>query len=838
MSLIPLKIIKHNSTVIDYTAYGTQANYNFYGQTNTRVSYYPSAGVLIDSNNNGKFEYVFSVIDYPFNPIPLIAIGDENEQINLTKSLFPNGAPLTAHNSYIYYHDINADGFKDLIASEAGLDYPPWTGGKIGVAIWSGHYFTNISNLLPESTSRAYAIGIADLNMDGKTDIFIPAQGSKNINDSYILNYSNGNFTVLSNPINEYLSKNLNGHTAIQSADFNNDGFTDLLFTGDWLSRNNRIVYFNKNGADTNSINTLPAGPLGERAYEYGQNNLGITTIKEIISGPEVYSIVLDFNNDSKPDIFSLSTNTTYYPPNTYTGTNTFNNNDVAKEGGYVYGPLTFSALKNIDGTKFIPINNSNSNLGNIYYRNAFPFDINADGKLDVIGHFWTLDNPKKYGTTFFINDGLGNFTPLEAIDLFPELASSRYSKQVNNFSDVGWIVPIKIDNNLTGLQIITGANETGLFTIQKFTALEVQKIKVPTNSVASIKIIDRKDIQYINLSPENDYLTDTNNYYSTHKPTSTLQISLELISKNISELPTISAKANERFILNPTFINGKSPELQSINVDLSSINQLSSLELIFGGFKYIDQNNLSYGIIRKISFLGNEVSFTGAAFDNGFAFNSSVAQMNGNGTIKFSKNSLESANKDLSNISYAYSDVIDGDTGIDTSSYSGSATDYSIQRNESGTWSVYKFGLVNDLLVNIERLQFKDKFIAIDLNGNAGTTAKILGAIFGKDSVNNKNYVGIGIHFLDSGWIYDNLAELALDVAGPKTNDQIVSLLWANVIGTKPTAADKQPFIALLENGMTAGALVHLAADTSLNMANINLVGLVQTGIEYIPVS
>ena len=138
----------------------------------------------------------------------------------------------------------------------------------------------------------------------------------------------------------------------------------------------------------------------------------------------------------------------------------------------------------------------------------------------------------------------------------------------------------------------------------------------------------------------------------------------------------------------------------------------------------------------------------------------------------------------------------------------------------------------------NVERLIFSDKSIAIDINGNAGTTAKILGAVFGKESVSNKSYVGIGLNLLDAGWTYDNLAGLALDAAGATTKDQIVSLLWTNVIGTKPTAADKQPFIALLENGMTAGALAHLAADTSFNATNINLVGLAQTGIEYIPVS
>jgi hypothetical protein len=125
--------------------------------------------------------------------------------------------------------------------------------------------------------------------------------------------------------------------------------------------------------------------------------------------------------------------------------------------------------------------------------------------------------------------------------------------------------------------------------------------------------------------------------------------------------------------------------------------------------------------------------------------------------------------------------------------------------------------------LKNIDRIKFNDSFLAIDLSGNAGTTAKILGAVFGKESVSNKNYVGIGLSFLDAGWTYDNLAGLALDAAGAKTNDQIVSLLWTNVIGTKPTAADKAPFITLLENGMTAGALAHLAADTSFNTTKIN---------------
>ena len=183
--------------------------------------------------------------------------------------------------------------------------------------------------------------------------------------------------------------------------------------------------------------------------------------------------------------------------------------------------------------------------------------------------------------------------------------------------------------------------------------------------------------------------------------------------------------------------------------------------------------------------------------------------------------------------------DLIDGGLGTDTVVYSGPLVQYTV--NKSGSRYIVSEPTGSDgtdYLTNIERLKFKDKSIAIDLDGNAGTTAKILGAVFGKDAVNNKNYVGIGLNFLDTGWSYDNLAGLALEAAGAKTNDQIVSLLWTNVIGTKPTAADKASYIALLENGMTAGALAHLAADTSFNTTNINLVGLAQTGIEYIPVS
>ena len=83
----------------------------------------------------------------------------------------------------------------------------------------------------------------------------------------------------------------------------------------------------------------------------------------------------------------------------------------------------------------------------------------------------------------------------------------------------------------------------------------------------------------------------------------------------------------------------------------------------------------------------------------------------------------------------------------------------------------------------------------------------------------------------------YSDLGALALTAVGATTNDAIVSTLWLNVIGAPASAQDKAPFVKMLADGMKAGDLVVLAADTEFNTSKINLVGLAQTGIEYIPV-
>ena len=139
--------------------------------------------------------------------------------------------------------------------------------------------------------------------------------------------------------------------------------------------------------------------------------------------------------------------------------------------------------------------------------------------------------------------------------------------------------------------------------------------------------------------------------------------------------------------------------------------------------------------------------------------------------------------------------------------------------------------------LNDVQRVKLSDTTVALDVDGKAGDTAKLLGAVFGKDAVKNKAFVGIGLDLFDKGGnSFEKVAELALGVSGARTNDEIVTKLWTNIIGAAPSNADIAPFVKMLENGVTPGALCKLAAENSINLANIDLVGLAKTGIEFTP--
>lgn len=188
-----------------------------------------------------------------------------------------------------------------------------------------------------------------------------------------------------------------------------------------------------------------------------------------------------------------------------------------------------------------------------------------------------------------------------------------------------------------------------------------------------------------------------------------------------------------------------------------------------------------------------------------------------------------------------AGNDRIDGGEGVDIAIYKQNASQCTISRVSDGC-QVVSAAEGTDVLLNVERIQFADKFLAIDVDGNAGQVAKALGAVFGKLSASNKEFVGIGLYYMDDlNFSYANLVQLAINArlgANPSST-QVVDLLYTNVVGAAPDALTRKSFTDLLDNhNLTIGSLGVLAAETDLNKTNIDLAGLAKVGLAYLPYS
>ena len=184
--------------------------------------------------------------------------------------------------------------------------------------------------------------------------------------------------------------------------------------------------------------------------------------------------------------------------------------------------------------------------------------------------------------------------------------------------------------------------------------------------------------------------------------------------------------------------------------------------------------------------------------------------------------------------------DTIFGGLGLDIADYIWSMAAHTVYRQSNG-WIVESGSGVSgiDTLIDVERVRFTDVSVALDLSGNAGTVAKILGAVFGREAVFNEEYAGIGLYYIDGGMSYESLMQLAIDARlGPGASHQaVVDLLYTNVVGVPPGDTDRAYFVGLLDtNVYTVASLGVMAADIDLNLVNIDLVGLAQQGLEYAP--
>jgi hypothetical protein len=195
--------------------------------------------------------------------------------------------------------------------------------------------------------------------------------------------------------------------------------------------------------------------------------------------------------------------------------------------------------------------------------------------------------------------------------------------------------------------------------------------------------------------------------------------------------------------------------------------------------------------------------------------------------------------------------DMLDGGAGFDTATWLYPRANYTVTRAADGSANVaYSGPLIMiypppptegiDTLTGIERLRFADGSVALDLAGNAGTAAKVLGAVFGGTAATNPSLLGVGLHLVDSlGYGMTQLMQLALGVAlgASPSNTQVVDLFYTNLVGVAPDPAMRSALTGLLDAGTFTPVSFGVAvAELELNKMHVGLVGQTSAGLVYQP--
>ncbi|WP_198117827.1 DUF4214 domain-containing protein [Massilia rhizosphaerae] len=189
-----------------------------------------------------------------------------------------------------------------------------------------------------------------------------------------------------------------------------------------------------------------------------------------------------------------------------------------------------------------------------------------------------------------------------------------------------------------------------------------------------------------------------------------------------------------------------------------------------------------------------------------------------------------------------AGNNAIDGQDGIDTVVYGGPRANYLVAKE---TWGYGVTDMVgnggHDAVINVERLQFDDTAVALDLTGHAGQAYRLYQAALDRPA--ESTGLGFWIYQLDHGLTLDGMVQDIINTqpefikkyGSNPTDAEFVNLLYANVLHRAPDASGYDYWLKILTNhDATHVDIVKFFSESPENQAQV--IGSIQDGIAYTP--
>ena len=192
----------------------------------------------------------------------------------------------------------------------------------------------------------------------------------------------------------------------------------------------------------------------------------------------------------------------------------------------------------------------------------------------------------------------------------------------------------------------------------------------------------------------------------------------------------------------------------------------------------------------------------------------------------------------DLKTVYTSADESIDGGAGIDTLVFSDARANYTLTQNASG-WSVDSTAGGTDTIDNVERLQFSDISLALDVDAVSGQAYRIYRAALGRKP--DDSGLGYWIAMMDQGMDIVEVSARFIDsdefraTYGTNPSDrEFITNVYLNVLDRTPDEAGYAWWIAELNNNPDK-TKQKVLADFAESDENITATAtLIGTGIEY----
>ena len=466
-----------------------------------------------------------------------------------------------------------------------------------------------------------------------------------------------------------------------------------------------------------------------------------------------------------------------------------------------------------LSGIEKISLVSAQTQSETIWLKNLRPQDIEAPSLLMVthdnedfsIGDYTAQNNVWPDGT---INNQLVNTK-----DYWQKIAFQSNDLQRN--VEISWSYPnIQPPNYIYSMPSITwGAGENGLL-----------------NNAKSVRISDLSNliVAYdFDMRGQTDSFNVTLELYTYSKP---------MNENGATKLSEIMLKIHQPWSEGPEvpYSDSYIDALQTIRYEIigAVIDKPNLPKWTFASYKL--KNDVSSGIVDYANLLNDLVRKGVIESDQyiaGIEFGCEVTKGFGGLDIKYFGVAKTTNSDDIID-GLSVNSVLNGGAGLDLVVYKEPYNNYKLVNNFSTSVSIHS-STYSNTLTNIERLQFSDKKVALDVTENALETLQFIGVI-APSLQGNLNIRSTILSLFDQGKTMLEMSQLALDL-GLITSDNtdLAKTVFKNVFNT--SADPDQDLTNQLVNYIEKnGDANFLATVAGLNL-NVDLVGLQQHGMEFL---